>query len=83
MLYSAFRCTRSNINAEQKCGIGSLLLRARGPLGADAYTSIGRIGDEASNADTSRLLLRKRPEVDALYLAFNLVLDLGVCINFG
>lgn len=73
----------SNVYAQQKRASGLLLLRERGPLGAYAYTSVRCVGDEASNTDTSGLLLRKGSEVDTLYPAFDLVLNLGVCISFA
>lgn len=43
---------------------------------ASTHTSIRCIGDEASDTDALGLLLREGAEVDALHLAFDLVLNL-------
>jgi hypothetical protein len=47
------------------------------------HASIGCIGDEASDTDTLGLLLSEVSEVDALYLALDLVLNLCAYISFA
>jgi hypothetical protein len=47
------------------------------------HASVGCIGDESGDTNTLGLFLGKGSEVDALYLAFDLVLDLCAYISFA